>query len=87
MGYLLCALGGFLFGVVITCFLLAKKNLETYHKISQVASDNMKKNISMAKGTYYAYLNAHSVKDTVEDKDSDDTSDEEELDEAEHNKE
>lgn len=81
MGYLLCALGGFLFGVVITCILLAKKNLERYQRISKSASENMKKNISMAKGTYNAYLSAHGVptsqKGSEEAESGDDTTEEE----------
>ena len=61
MAYILCVLGGFLFGVVITCILLAKKNLERYEMMSKAANETMKNNIALAKGTYNAYINAHGV--------------------------
>ena len=72
MSYILCTFGGFLFGVVITCILLAKKNLERYEKMSKAANETMKNNIDMAKGTYNAYLSAHGVGKSERSKDHDD---------------
>lgn len=57
IGYILCALGGFLFGVVITCILLAKKNLETYQRISTKTESSFKQNVQFAKNAYKAYVN------------------------------
>lgn len=57
LGYLLAGFIGFMFGVVITCILLAKKNLEAYQAISKKTENNLKTNIELAKGAYKAYLN------------------------------
>ena len=54
MLYLLCVFGGFLLGVIITCILLAPKNLKTYQAISGQAEDAFKQNISAAKAAYKA---------------------------------
>ena len=57
IGYILCAFGGFLFGVIITCILLAKKNLETYQRISTKTESSFKQNVQLAKSAYKAYVN------------------------------
>lgn len=54
MLYLLCVFIGFLLGVIITCILLAPKNLKTYQAISGQAEDAFKQNISAAKAAYKA---------------------------------
>lgn len=75
LGYILCALGGFLFGVVITCILLAKKNLETYKQISISTENSFKKNIEAAKGAYKAYSKEidKMYSDTPDDDDPDES--------------
>ncbi len=54
MLYLLCVFIGFLLGVILTCILLAPKNLKTYQAISGQAEDAFKQNISAAKAAYKA---------------------------------
>lgn len=56
MTYFIAGCIGFLIGVVVTCFLLSKKNLETYYKYTNKASDSLKNNVALAKGAYKAYM-------------------------------
>ena len=43
---------GFLLGVIATCVLLAKKNLERYNKISDHVENSFKDNYQAAKNFY-----------------------------------
>ena len=48
--YLIAGFIGFMLGTIITCILLAKKNLERYQQIS----NSVEENIRIAKNTYKA---------------------------------
>lgn len=85
LGYVLTAIGSFLFGVIITCVLLTKKNLEMYTEISGRTENNLKNNIALAKGAYNAYIKDYegeapdeeSLEDDYDEEDSEIESDEE----------
>lgn len=59
MGYFLAAVGGFIVGVVITCILLSKKNMERYEQMGEKMSTSMGTTMDMAKAIYNTKLNAY----------------------------
>lgn len=77
LSYILTAFGGFIFGVVITCVLLSKKNLEAYQKMSESTTTSMKTGFEAAKAVYKAqveaYENGTELVSEVSDDDTDDT--------------
>lgn len=56
LGYLAAGVVGYFIGVILTCILLAKRNLETYQKLSNKTETSLKNNIALAKGAYKAYI-------------------------------
>lgn len=77
--HLAAGFAGFLFGTVITCFLLAKKNLETYQNISQNVGSSVSQNIQVAKAVYnnsiaeYENGGVSDDEDASEEEESEDT--------------
>ncbi len=73
LGYLAAGVVGYFIGVILTCILLAKRNLETYQKLSSKTETSLKNNIALAKGAYKAYIKEYEEGSNG----SDDVSDEE----------
>lgn len=54
-GYFISGFIGFLIGVVMSCILLAQKNLKYKEKIENNVTDNFNNRLSMAKAAYKIY--------------------------------
>ncbi len=62
MGYLLTFLGGMLVGIIASCILLAKSNLQKAQKIENQISANF----NAAKAVYKAYLDEETTESDTE---------------------
>lgn len=63
IGYFLTFMGGMLFGIVTSCILLAKKNLEKAQRIE----NQVEQNFQAVKGAYKAYVNDESSAEESEE--------------------
>lgn len=63
LGYILSAIGGYFVGVILTCILLAKKNLQTYQAISDKTENSFKSNVALAKVAYKSYVEENTYDD------------------------
>lgn len=61
LGYILAAAGGYFVGVLLTCILLAKKNLQTYQAISEKTESSFKNNVALAKVAYKSYVEEYEA--------------------------
>lgn len=65
-GYLAVGFGGFMIGVILSCILLAKKNLETAQRMGNNAVnvvDSFKQNLDTAKSVYKATIDEYESED------------------------
>ena len=76
LGYLAAGVVGYFIGVILTCILLAKRNLETYQKLSNKTETSLKNNIALAKGAYKAYMKEYEEGSNGSDSTSSDEEDE-----------
>ena len=76
LGYFLAGFAGFLFGVIITCILLAQKKKEKYKQIENQVSNNVQDSLNGAKAMYKGMVAAYE-NGTDEDEDEKDSDDEE----------
>ena len=66
MGFFIGLLIGWLVGVIMTAFLLAKKNLERYNKASAVVEDKLKESTGMAKAAFEYYKKSPAEREAEE---------------------
>lgn len=66
-GYLVAGFVGFLIGVILSCILLAKKNLEAAQKIEDNVTDSVKQNYEAAKLVYRATVAEYENGGTTEE--------------------
>lgn len=66
-GYLIAGFVGFLIGVILSCILLAKKNLETAQKIEDNVTNSVKQNYEAAKLVYQATVAEYENGGTTEE--------------------
>lgn len=68
LGYLGAAFGGFMVGVILSCILLGKKNLEAAKKIESNITESVKQNIKTAKNVYKSAIDEYEDNNEVEEK-------------------
>ena len=59
LGYFFAGFVGFLIGVILSCILLAQKNLEKYKQIETQVSDNVQGSLESAKAMYKGMVAAY----------------------------
>lgn len=71
MGYLICLIIGFFIGVILTCILLSKKNLEHYNNIKSEVEDRMNNAVNTYKASYNHVMENMGYGEETAEKDED----------------